>query len=132
MVIGCGTDIVETERFKNAVRRWEQSFLERVFTAREIAYAMRRRFYQEHLAARFAAKEAVFKAFGDGFSRINFKDVEIINDENGRPRVLLYGVLEQLRRSRQVSSILISLSHSRAYAQAMALLISDGTHAAKT
>ena len=115
---------VETERMKNAVQRWDAAFLKRIFTDKEIEYSMNKRFYFEHLAARFAAKEAVFKAFGEGFSSANFKDIEIINDENGKPNVVLTGAMEQLGNRKNVESIAVSMSHTKNYAQAMAILVS--------
>lgn len=122
MVIGCGTDLIETGRIKDAVEKWQEAFLQRVFTAREIAYSMKRRFYEEHLAARFAAKEAVLKAFGSGFSAANLKDVEIVNDEHGRPQVILNGPMEALRQQRGIGTITVSMTHTRNYAHAVALL----------
>lgn len=123
MYISCGTDIIETKRIKDAVGRWKEPFLKRIFTDREIAYSMKRKFYFEHLAARFAAKEAVLKGFGDGFTSSNLKDVEIINDEHGRPNVILKRKMEQLRKKKNIETITISMSHTRHYAQAMAILV---------
>ncbi|MBU4304119.1 MAG: holo-ACP synthase [Candidatus Omnitrophica bacterium] len=123
MIISCGTDIIETKRVKDAVKKWDKSFLRRVFTQQEIDYSMKRRFYFEHLAARFAAKEAVLKAFGDGFTGANIKDVEIKNDKNGRPNVILKGDMEKLRKKKKIHTITVSMSHTKDYAQAMAILI---------
>ncbi len=123
MIISCGTDIIETKRVKDAVKKWKNSFLNRVFTQKEIDYSMKRRFYFEHLAARFAAKEAVMKAFGDGFTAANLKDIEIINDKNGRPEVILKAAMEKLRKKKKISSISVSMSHTRNYAQAVAIFI---------
>ena len=123
MNISCGTDILETERMKNAAQRWDKAFLKRIFTEREIEYSMNKRFYFEHLAARFAAKEAVFKAFGEGFTSANFKDIEIINDENGKPNVFLKGDMEKLGRKQNIEGISVSMSHTKTYAQAMAILV---------
>jgi len=123
MIISCGTDIIETKRMKEAVKKWGQSFLNRVFTKKEIEYSMGKKFYFEHLAARFAAKEAVLKAFGDGFRWTNLKDVEIINDKNGKPGVILKQDMEKLRKRKKINTISVSMSHTRNYAQAMAILI---------
>lgn len=123
MMISCGTDIIETKRMKDAIKKWKKSFLNRIFTEREIEYSMGRKFYFEHLAARFAAKEAVLKAFGEGFSGANLKDVEIINDKNGRPSVILKRGMEKLRKKKKITSISVSMSHTRNYAQAMAILV---------
>ncbi len=125
MQISCGTDIIETKRIKQAVARWKEPFLRRIFTSREIEYSMKRKFYFEHLAARFAAKEAVLKGFGNGFTSSNLKDVEIINDAHGRPNVILKGHMEKLRKEKNINTITISMSHTRDYAQAMAILIGN-------
>lgn len=124
MIISCGTDIVETKRMKDAIKKWKKSFLNRVFTEKEIKYSMKRRFYFEHLAARFAAKEAVLKAFGEGFTGANLKDIEIINDNNGRPCVTLRRGMEILRKKKKINSISVSMSHTRNYAQAVAIIVS--------
>lgn len=123
MIVSCGTDIIETKRLRDAVKRWGEAFLKRVFTQKEIDYSMCRRFKCEHLAARFAAKEAVFKAFGDGFSGAHFKDVEIINDKNGRPLVVLKGDMKKLSKKKKIDGIMVSMSHTRNYAQAIAIFI---------
>lgn len=123
MIISCGTDIIETKRMKDAVGKWKDSFLKRIFSDREISYSMNRKFYCEHLAARFAAKEAVLKAFGDGFSIVNLRDVEIINDKHGRPVVALKRAMEKLRKKKNITQISVSMSHTRNYAQATAILV---------
>ena len=125
MQITCGTDLIETKRIKQAVVRWKEPFLRRIFTLREIEYSMKRKFYFEHLAARFAAKEAVLKGFGDGFTVSNLKDVEIINDVHGRPNVILSGHMEKLRKEKNINTITISMSHTCDYAQAMAILVGN-------
>lgn len=125
MIISCGTDIVEIKRMKSAIKKWKESFSKRIFTENEIKYSMSRRFCFEHLAARFAAKEAVLKAFGDGFSKADFKDIEITNDKNGRPQVKLKGNLEKLRKKEKVNNIVVSMSHTRNYAQAVAILVKE-------
>ncbi len=125
MVIGCGTDIVETGRLRRAARKWPGSFLSKIFSQQEIEYSNRRRFPFEHLSARFAAKEAVLKAFGRGFSIMNVRDVEIVNNPSGRPEVVLRGRMEVLRRQMKIERILLSLSHTRRYAQAMVIFCDD-------
>lgn len=125
MFISCGTDIIETKRMKDAIGKWKDSFLNRIFTEKEISYSMNRKFYCEHLAARFAAKEAVLKAFGDGFSVVNLKDVEIINDANGRPQVTLRRKMEELKVAKKIKQICVSMSHTKNYAQATAILVAE-------
>ena len=114
MIVGSGIDIIETERIDAAIKRWGDGFLRHVFTDDEIAYAKTRRYPSQHFAARFAAKEAVLKAFGDN-AHITWKDIEIKNDENGRP-VCIYS--DSAFRKR----ITISISHTRHYAVASAII----------
>ena len=122
MNISCGTDLIETKRIKDAIKKWDDSFLKRVFTAKEIKYSMKRRFYFEHLAARFAAKEAVLKAFGQGIGAADLKEIEITNDKSGKPNVTLKGKMEKLRKRNKINNITISMSHTRHYAQAIAIV----------
>lgn len=113
MIIGSGIDIIEVKRVKDAVKRWKNGFLNRVFTDEELAYAKNRRFPYEHLAARFAAKEAVIKAFSN--QKIDFKDIKIINNENGKP-------VCELKDKRNGIQITISISHTKDYAVASAII----------
>ncbi|MBN1406015.1 MAG: holo-ACP synthase [Candidatus Omnitrophica bacterium] len=127
MIIGTGIDIVEISRVKNACRKWKDKFLKRIFTEKEIEYSRQKPFSFQHLAARFAAKEAVLKAFGDGFSkRVEWTEIEVWNEKSGRPIVKLYGHLKQLKDDRGIKDIIISLSHARNYAVASAILIAEG------
>ena len=112
MIKGSGIDIVEIKRLKQAIERWGDVFLERVFTKKELAYSKNKRFPFQHLAARFAAKEAIFKAFGTN-PKLNFKDIEIRNDRYGRP----YCLIKNRRRS-----IIVSISHTHEYAVASAII----------
>lgn len=110
-----GLDIIEVRRIEEAVSRWGDRFLSRVFTPRELHYGRGR---ATTLAGRFAAKEAVAKALGTGIGRIAFKDIEIISGPRKQPRVILHGrALSRARRLR-LSRLAISLSHSREYAAA--------------
>ncbi|RKY36353.1 MAG: holo-[acyl-carrier-protein] synthase [Candidatus Omnitrophota bacterium] len=123
MKINCGTDIIEVKRIKNAVEKWGKGFLKRIFTQQEIDYSLHRSFCFEHLSARFAAKEAVFKAFGTGFSSADFKNVEIVNDQRGRPYVILKGNMKFLFGKLFAEQLTISMSHTQSLAQAVAILV---------
>jgi len=124
MVIGSGIDIIEVERVKESVEKWGDSFLEKVFTKTEIAYAHKHRYAYQHLAARFAAKEAVLKAFGGGWERtLPWKDVEVVNDKNGKPEVRLYGEAKKIYDKKEIGQIVLSLSHTKVYAVANAILV---------
>ena len=129
-IVGTGVDIIEISRIKQAVKKWPGRFIKRVFTDREIEYVKDKTVPYQHLAARFAAKEAVLKAIGDGsIRRIELKDVEILNDEHGRPFVNLSGCAKKIKRQKKISDIIISISHARAYAVANAIMIRDGAYA---
>ncbi|MBU2541349.1 MAG: holo-ACP synthase [Candidatus Omnitrophica bacterium] len=111
MIIGTGIDIIEVERIEKAIERGGDNFLKRIFTVREIGYAKSKKLSSMHLAGRFAAKEAVLKGFSRG--QFNFKDIEILNDDVGRPFC---------RLSRDGFNIAISISHTENYAVASAVI----------
>ena len=121
MKITCGTDIIEIKRIKESIEDLGNKFVERIYTEKEIAYceSKKKQKYQ-HYAARFSAKEAIFKAISpmlkNKFS-IDWTDVEILNDEQSRPYVTFYK--EELKNV----NIDLSLSHIKAYAVATAILI---------
>ncbi len=114
-VIGTGVDLVEVPRFKKSVNRWGDSFLKRLFTPKELAYAKDRKEMMQHLAVRFAAKEAVVKALGapKGLG-LEWKDVEIAHAPSGQPKVILRGTMRRWKKLQ----LHISLSHTKQYAVA--------------
>ncbi|HQP91976.1 MAG TPA: holo-ACP synthase [Candidatus Omnitrophota bacterium] len=112
MIKGSGIDIVEIKKLERAVKRWGDVFLKRVFTDIELAYSRKKRYPMQHLAARFAAKEAIFKAYGTN-PKLNFKDIEISNDRYGRPFCII---------NKKKPQILLSLSHTDNYAVASAII----------
>ena len=121
LIVGIGTDIVEIARVKRAAAR--EAFLMRVYTEAERAYCESRGVQRmASYAARFAGKEAVMKAFGTGLRGGTLHDIEILPDALGVPRVHLSGYFAQLARSRSVSKVWVSLSHSRAYATAQCVM----------
>lgn len=111
MTKGVGIDIVEISRLKETVGRWGDLFLNRVFTKKEIEYSMQKRFPYQHLAARFAAKEAIMKAFGS--SLVTFKEIEIINDKFGKPSCKIRNKKNQIH---------LSIAHTDKYAIATAAI----------
>ncbi len=113
-IIGTGVDIIEVARIKQAVKRWDKHFLEHIFHDEEIAYAKKHKFPEQHLAARFAAKEAIFKAIGD--PKISWKDILILNDKEGKPYCQI-----KLKKGRPKIIVHISLSHTKNYAVAHAI-----------
>lgn len=116
MIRGIGIDIIEIDRVQKAIDRWGEDFLKHIFNKEEIDYAKGRKFPTQHYAARFAAKEAVYKAFGDNKS-LSWKDMTILNDENGKPHC-------QLKDKNFKDNILISISHTKNYAVANAIITS--------
>lgn len=127
MIEGFGVDIVEVKRVKAAVKKYGRRFLDRIYTKRELDYCRSRGVPEQHLAARFAAKEAVYKAFGgDGKIAIAWTDVEIINEKNGRPKVILKGSAKNLMGKRHILKAIISLSHTKNYAVGNCILLKKG------
>ena len=121
MKVKTGTDIIEVERIKDSIEKLGDKFLNRVFTENEIAYCESKKANKyEHYAARFAAKEAIFKAISplleNKFS-IDWTDIEILNDNEGRPYAVLY------KDNLKNINIDISLSHIKEYAVAMAVAV---------
>lgn len=119
-----GIDIVEIGRLSRVSKKWGASFLKKVYTDRELAYARSKRFPYQHLAARFAAKEAIFKALGEVEKDfVGWKNVEILNDAYGKPVVHWHGFAEEVRKKRKLKDAVVSLSHTENYAVASAMLI---------
>ena len=124
MIEGFGVDIVEVKRVKAAVKRYGRRFLDKIYTKREIDYCRSKGAPEQHLAARFAAKEAVYKAFGGGGKiTIAWTDVEIINEKNGKPKVILKGSAKRLMDKRKIRKAVISLSHTKNYAVGNCILV---------
>ena len=127
MIAGTGVDIVEISRIKQAAGKWSDKFLKRIFTQKELEYAHGKSIPYQHLAARFAAKEAVLKAIGDSaIHRIEWVNVEILNDEHGKPVVNLSGQAKKIKQEKNISDIIISMSHTRTYAVATAIILTNG------
>lgn len=127
MIFGTGVDIVEVFRMKGAIKKWGSDFLTKIFTKREIKYSNSRRFSHQHFAARFAAKEAVVKAFG-GQRRfpVKWHDVEILNDREGKPMIEFHGDALRLKRKKEIVEAIVSMSHSKNYAIANVILLKRG------
>jgi holo-[acyl-carrier protein] synthase len=122
MILGVGIDLVEIERFKSALRRHGDRLLEKVFTPEEREYCESRMNRIAHYTARFAGKEAVLKALGTGWSGgIAWTDVNIVHVKSGNAEVSLSGVALKVAEEKGVRNILISISHSQLYANAVAI-----------
>jgi holo-[acyl-carrier protein] synthase len=123
-ILGVGMDIVETKRIAESIDRFGDRFLQRVFLDGEVAYARSMKFPHLHLAARFAAKEAISKAFGTGIGRdLGWRDMEIFREPSGAPQVRLHGRAETYAKQRGVSAVHISLSHTAEYGAASAIIV---------
>jgi holo-[acyl-carrier protein] synthase len=116
MKMSTGVDVIEIERIGEAVDRWGDRFLSRVYTPGEIAYCRGR---AQSLAGRFAAKEAVSKALGVGIRRIRWRDIEILPDPRGKPRVILHGRAANVASLQGIAGLDVSITHSRSDAVAM-------------
>jgi holo-[acyl-carrier protein] synthase len=126
VILGVGIDLVRIARIRQAIARWQDRFLERVFTDGELAYARRRRDPAEHLAARFAAKEAALKALGTGLSMgVRRRELEVQRARGEPPRLALSGRTAALGVARGVRTFHVSLTHDGEYAMAQVLAEGD-------
>lgn len=121
MIKGIGTDIIEIERIAKALER-HKGFAKRIYTADEIAYCSQKGNAAASFAVRFAAKEAVAKAFGQGIGRINWLDIEIYHDNRQQPHIHLAGYGKEMAQRLNIEAIHLSLSHSQSYATAVVIL----------
>ena len=122
-VLGIGVDLVECARIERSLDRFGEKFLHRVFTKGEIEYSMSMKFPARHLAARFAAKEAVSKAFGTGIGKsMGWRDIDVQKKPSGEPFLVFTGAAEKLAKERGVTNALITLSHSEQHAVATIVL----------
>lgn len=118
-ILGIGTDIIEIDRIAMSLKRHGNRFLDRIFTPKEQEYASKFKHNHGTLAGRFAAKEAIAKALGTGIREdIGWKDIEILNDPLGKPCVFL---ADHLKKRFNHPNIIVSISHSKAYATAFAI-----------
>jgi holo-[acyl-carrier protein] synthase len=131
MIKGLGVDIVEIGRMREALRRHPR-LKERVFSAAERAYCDRRNKPEVHYALRFAAKEAVLKALGTGFSGMSFQDVEVVRDSRGRPSPTLHGRAAEVAAELGVVEMHLSLSYTHTTAVASAVAITSVDRAEET
>src|SRR5262249_44512819 len=123
-IVGIGTDIVECLRIARMIEEHGEIFLTRVFTEREIRYCQSRKRATEHFAGRWAAKEAILKCLGTGWRRgMCWTELEIRNDDLGKPKVYLCGVARDLAEGLGISEVLLSISHCRTYATAYATAV---------
>jgi holo-[acyl-carrier protein] synthase len=123
MILGIGSDLAEVDRIRSSIARYGDRFLQRVYTERERAYALRKANSAERFAARFAAKEAGMKAIGTGWrAGVTWKDFEVVNERSGQPTLRLTGVAHRTATSLGVERISISLTHTAETAFAVVIL----------
>ena len=125
-ILGQGVDIVEVERIRKSIRKWGSHFLDKVFTPHELRYVRKKKNRYESLAARFATKEAVVKAFGERKDRpFSLRQIEVVNTKEGAPKIVLHAPNGKgpLRLKKDVGGVMVSMSHSKLYAVGTALLV---------
>lgn len=125
VILGHGIDLVDVARIKGLLERHGERFERRIYTEDELAYCnaqVKRR--PEHLAARFAAKEAILKALGTGLSGgISWTELEVVRLPSGQPVVLLHGRAAEIAGARGITGWHISLSHTESSAAASAIAV---------
>lgn len=123
MIVGVGIDAVSIGRIAGLIEKYGQRFLKKIFTEDEIAEGLGRRDAAQYFAARFAAREAFFKALGTGWGRgISLREVSVIREESGRPHLSLSRRAREAAESRGASISHLSLSHEAGTAQAIVIL----------
>jgi holo-[acyl-carrier protein] synthase len=122
LIFGIGTDIIEVSRIESQILK-DKGFKERIFTPQEIAYCEKRQTKAYSYAARFAVKEAFFKAIGTGWrGGLGYKEIEVVNDELGKPDVVLHGRVKAFAEQNGIKNIKVSLSHVKEFANAVVLI----------
>lgn len=123
MILGVGIDIIEVARIRTSHEKFGERFLKRILHPNEISYCLSHRVPAPFLAARFAAKEAISKAFGTGIgAQLGWQDVEVGRKESGEPFVIFHEGGQRLLAERGARQMLISLSHTQEHATAIAIL----------
>jgi len=126
MIVGTGIDLTEIGRIQQSLDRYGQRFLDRIYTAAEQAYCMRKRKSAESFAARFAAKEAAAKALGTGISfGVNWLEIEVVRELSGKPSLRFHGRAAQIAGRMGIVSSTLSLTHTSQIAMA-SVVLEDG------
>jgi len=122
MIAGLGTDIIEVGRIKEKLLT-DEEFMRNIFTPAEIEYCESKKNRAENFAARYAAKEAFFKALGTGWRYgMAFKEIEITNDDLGKPGIIVYGKVKEFFKKNNIKNINVSMSHIRDMVNAIVIL----------
>jgi len=122
LIIGCGIDLVSIKRIENIVRRWGDNFICRIFTPLEQEYCEKKGNKYQSYAGKFAAKEALLKALGLGLRGVNWKEIEVINDNLGQPIIKTSGRLKGITSNKKVDKYFLTISHTKEYALAEVIL----------
>ena len=126
MIFGIGIDIIEIDRIKQSINRFDKLFLNKIYTQTELDYCQSKKNKFQHFAARFAAKEAIAKALATGWSKgFRWKDIEIFNEKSGMPNVTLHGNLKKFLGDDK--SLKISMSHSEHYVTCFAIIYANNS-----
>ena len=123
MIVGTGVDLAEVPRIQASIERFGRRFIDRIYTAREIAYVERKANRFERYAARFAAKEAGMKAIGTGWRHgVRWQDFEVSNLLSGKPTLRFHGAAAKFAEKLGVRNISLSLTHTKEYGMAHVIL----------
>lgn len=123
MIVGTGIDIAEVPRITNAIERYGDRFIRRIFTEGEIRYCDSKANRMERYAARFAAKEAAMKALGTGWNHgVRWRDIEVARKPGSRPTILFHGVAAQFAQRLGATNVALSLTHTEDQAFAQVIL----------
>lgn len=123
MILGTGIDVVEVDRIASSFAQFGERFVRRILRPAEFDYCLSHKDPEKHIAARFAAKEAVSKAFGTGIgTALGWHDIEVVRKSSGAPYIVLHGAGERLLTQSGAKRIHLSLTHTAAHAAAVAIL----------
>jgi holo-[acyl-carrier protein] synthase len=123
MIVGTGVDLVNISRIKKMILKWDKRFLKKIYTAKEIEYCEKKSINRYHsYAGIFAAKEACAKALGTGFRGIGWKDIEVNNDNLGKPSIYLSNALKNKFKGKEINNSHLSISHTEKLAIAMVII----------
>ncbi|WKZ71270.1 MAG: holo-ACP synthase [Melioribacteraceae bacterium] len=127
MIFGIGVDIIEIDRIKKSIEKFGDKFLNKIYTEKELQYCESKKNKYQHYAARFAAKEAIYKAMSTGWKKgTSWKNIEIYNEPNGMPNVHLFGQLNDFINPDK--ELKITMSHSDNYVTVFAILYTKNSH----
>jgi holo-[acyl-carrier protein] synthase len=126
MIFGIGIDIIEINRIRKSIEKFEDKFLNKIFTETELEYCLSKKNKYQHFAARFAAKEAIAKALATGWNKeFRWKDIEIFNEKSGMPNVKLSGNLKRFLGTEKL--LKITMSHSEHYVTCFAIIYANNS-----